>query len=98
MRVISNRVLREFGRVHPDAASPLQAWRRLMETGSFASFAQLKATFGSVDKVGSFFVFNMGGNKYRLVTAIHFNRQMVFVRAVMTHSEYDAGRWKERGR
>ena len=49
----------------------------------------------SADRVGKLTVFNIGGNKARLIAAIHYNRQKVYIRAVLTHDEYDKGRWKE---
>jgi len=94
MKLISNKALREFAQAHPDADAPLQAWRRLVERGSFAGFAQLRATFASVDKVGERYVFNIGSNKYRLVASIAFVPQVVWVKAVLTHAEYDKGAWK----
>jgi len=94
MHLISNKALREFALQHPDAAQPLQDFRHLIEAGSFANFAQLKATFASVDKVGERYVFNIGGNKYRLIAAIAFQAGLVWVKAVLTHSEYDKGAWK----
>ncbi len=92
MRVISNKTLVAFAAGHRDAELPLQAWRRIMEDGSFTGFADVKRAFNATDKVGDYCVFDIGGNKYRLIVAIHFNRQMVFVRHVLTHKEYD--RWK----
>lgn len=89
MRVISNKTLIAFADAHPASGEALQAWRRLIEAGSFQGFADLRRTFGSVDKVGDFYVFDIGGNKYRLIAAIHFNRQMLFVRHVFTHAQYD---------
>lgn len=50
--------------------------------------------FPSADKVDKLTVFNVGGNKIRLIAAIHYNRKKVYVRAVLTHKEYDAGNWK----
>ncbi len=94
MHLISNKALREFALQHPDAAQPLQDFRHLIEAGSFANFAQLKATFASVDKVGEWYVFNIGGNKYRLIAAIAFQAGLVWVKAVLTHGEYDKGAWK----
>lgn len=94
MKLISNKALREFAAVHPDADQPLQDLRRLIESGNFSNFAQLKATFSSVDKVGDKYVFNIGGNKYRLVAAIAFHPGLVWVKAVLTHGEYDKGAWK----
>jgi mRNA interferase HigB len=78
--------------MHPPAAAPLQGWRRVIERGGFQNFAELKRTFNSVDKVHDYFVFNIAGNNYRVVAAIHFNTQILYVRSVMTHAEYD--RWR----
>jgi mRNA interferase HigB len=89
MRVISNKALADFADRHREARLPLQIWRRLVEAGTFSNFSELKSAFNSVDKAGDFYVFDIGGNKFRLVAAIHFNRQMVFIRHVFTHKEYD---------
>ena len=94
MKLISNKALRDFAAVHADADQPLQDFRRLMEAGNFCNFSQLKATFASVDKVGDKYVFNFGGNKYRLVAAIAFQPGLVWVKAVLTHGAYDKGAWK----
>lgn len=66
-----------------------------MSKADFGSFTELKRVFGSVDKVGKFTVFDIGGNKYRLVAAIHYNRRKVYIRHVLTHAEYDRDKWKE---
>ena len=58
------------------------------------NFAELRATFGSVDKVGERYVFNLGGNKYRMVVGVDFFRSKVWVKAVLTHGEYDKDKWK----
>jgi mRNA interferase HigB len=94
MKLISNKPLREFAALHPDAEAPLQAWRRLVEHGEDGSFAALRTTFATVDKVGERFVFNIGGNKFRLIASIAFAPRIVWVKAVMTHAEYDRGAWK----
>ena len=94
MRVISNKALTDFARLHPAAATSLQAWRKVVETQKAPNFAALKALFNAVDKVGDYFVFDIGGNKVRLVAQIHFNRQVVYIRHVFTHPEYD--RWNPR--
>ena len=67
-----------------------------MESMSFHHLADLRRTFASVDQVDGLTVFDIGGNKYRLIAAVHYNRQKVYVRAVMTHAEYDLGNWKRR--
>ena len=58
------------------------------------SFAALRATFASVDKVGNLYVFNIGGNKYRLIASVAFVVRTVWVKAVLTHAEYDKGKWE----
>ena len=93
MRVISNKALLDFAAIHSKAAVPLQAWRKIIETNEITSFAQVKALINATDKVGDFYVFDIGGNKYRVIAAVHFNRQMLFVRQVFTHPEYD--QWSE---
>ena len=80
--------------MHTEASQALQDFRRKIEKGSFGNFAQLRAVFPTVDKVGERFVFNIGGNKYRLVAGIDFERRMLWVKAVLTHAEYDRGAWK----
>ncbi len=49
----------------------------------------------AADQVGRFTVFNIAGNKYRMIVVIHFNRGLVFVRHILTHGEYDRGAWKK---
>lgn len=54
----------------------------------------LKDSLSSADLVGKLIIFNVSGNKFRLITAIHFNTNMVYVRDVLTHAEYDKEGWK----
>lgn len=90
MRVISNKKLKDFAAKHTEADTPLQEWRRIIEVTRFASFADLKKTFRPTDRVKTYYVFDISGNKYRIVTAIHFNTQLLYIREVFTHKEYDA--------
>ena len=94
MHVISRKALLEFAEKYPDSRTPLDVWFRIMEKNQFGSFDSLRKVFPGADKVSELYVFNIGGNKYRLITAIHFNRHNVYVRHVLTHSEYDKGKWK----
>jgi mRNA interferase HigB len=98
VHVVSQKALRKFAETHEDAAPPLRAWFKLARRGRFRNLVELKRTFASVDMVPvnerDFYVFNIGGNKYRLVTATHFNTQRLFVRHILTHAEYDKERWK----
>jgi mRNA interferase HigB len=99
MRVISQKALRDFAKQYPDADEPLRAWCKLVKSGTYRNLMELKRTFGSVDYVpaakGDFYVFDLGGNKYRLIAAIHFNTQILFIRNILTHADYDRGGWKK---
>ena len=55
----------------------------------------MRATFNTADMVGRFVVFNVGGNKYRLITVIHYDRAKVYIRHALTHAEYGEGKWKD---
>ena len=92
-------MVREFATKHPDAAAALRAWLKVARNGRFQNFQELKRTFATVDLVAvkrrDFYVFNIGGNKYRLIAAIHFNTQRMFVRYILTHAEYGTERWKK---
>jgi mRNA interferase HigB len=93
MRVISRRALREFWEIHPQAKDPLSAWFRVMERSKFADFNTIKATFGAADYVAPYTIFDVGGNKFRIIAAIHYNRERIYIRYVFTHPEYD--RWSD---
>ena len=95
MHVITRRRLKEFSIRQPEADAPLRVWYAIVSRTDFASIAELKRVFRSVDKVGKFTVFNIGGNKFRLIAAIHYNRRKIYIRHVLTHAEYDRGKWKE---
>ena len=95
MHVISRKALREFWSRHPDGEASLARWFKIMDRQEFRNFAELRATFPSADRVGNLIVFNIGGNNYRLITSIHFNRAKVYIRHVLTPAEYDRGDWRE---
>jgi mRNA interferase HigB len=94
MKIISNSALRAFAAEHPQADAPLKGWRRSVEKNRYANWSDLKASFNSVDRVGDLVVFDIGGNKYRLISYIRFEKQIVYIKAVLTHQDYDKGAWK----
>ncbi len=95
MHVITRKRLNEFAKIHPDTKNALAQWYQLVKANKFSSFAELRQIFPSADQVGNLTVFNIGGNKVRLIAAIHYNRKKVYIRAVLTHPEYDQGKWQE---
>jgi len=95
VHIISRKALIQFWEKHPDSKTALARWFKVVKTTEFQSFSELRIIFPSADKVQEWVVFNIGGNKYRLITSIHFNRGKVYVRHVLTHAEYDRGDWKK---
>ena len=100
VRIIKEARLKEYWHVHERAKSPLERWRDATLEAEWKSFPDVRKTFGSADNVRvsdekPAVVFNIGGNNWRLITVIHYNTQIVYVRKFMTHAEYDKGRWKE---
>ena len=94
MHIISRKALRDFWEKHPDSQAPLTRWFRVVKAGQFGSFPELRAVFPSADKVGKWVIFNIGGNKYRLITQIYYEDQTVLIRFVLTHADYNREKWK----
>ena len=95
MHVISLKRIREFVSIHRDAKSPLAAWFKIANKASWQNFAELRRVYRSADVVGRHTVFNIAGNKYRLIARVVYRSQTLFIVAIMTHEEYDLGKWKE---
>jgi len=94
MHIITKKRLQEFWAKHPQSERPLRSWNLICSKTQFKSFAELRRTFGSVDKVGRFTVFDIGGNKWRLITSVHYATGKIYIRAVLTHEQYDQDKWK----
>jgi len=95
MHVITRKRLNEFAEKFPETKSALAHWYMALKKGNFSNIAELRSVFPTADRVGKLTVFNIGGNRVRLIAAIHYNRKKVYIRAVLTHTEYDEGQWKE---
>ena len=93
MHIISRKMLRAFWQRYPDSKTALVRWFKIVRRSEFRSLQDLRAVFPSADKVGDLIVFNIGGNKYRLITAVHFNRGTVYIRHVLTHDDYLTRTW-----
>jgi mRNA interferase HigB len=96
MHVITKRRLRKFWEnpKHPHAERPLLDWYQAVTDAEWHRFADVKMTFNSCDQVGSKTVFDVGGNRYRIIAFIDYESQRVYIRAVLDHKEYDKGNWK----
>ena len=90
MRVIAYSAIREFIKHHSDAEKPLRDWYTKVRRASWTTLADIKKDFNSVDYVGNNrYVFNIGGNNFRIVTIVIFLAHHVYIRFIGTHSEYD---------
>ena len=95
MRVIKRKPLLDFAKKYSNVQSSLDSWYKILKHNNYNSFVELRKTFPSADLVQKFTIFNIGGNKARLITVIHYKSKNVYIRYVLTHKEYDKGRWKE---
>jgi mRNA interferase HigB len=92
MRIISRKRLREFwnSRQYADAEQPLKAWFREASKADWSSPSAIKAMYRSASIVGSNrVVFNIAGNKYRLVVKVNYPYRVMYIRFVGTHRQYD---------
>ncbi|MBI1762646.1 MAG: type II toxin-antitoxin system HigB family toxin [Acidobacteria bacterium] len=91
MRIVSRKMLRAFWERQPDARQPLEDWYRITKNANWSNLAETRGNFAHADLAGNCTIFNIGGNKYRLITKINFRWKMVYIRFVLTHAEYDRG-------
>jgi len=101
MRIIKPSTVRKWMRRHPAAAPGLECWLDAIKAGKWKTLVELKRTFPAADQVKvtsgrSVIVFNVGGNAFRLIAAVHFNRGLVFALTFMPHAEYSKDHWKEK--
>ena len=94
VHVVSHKAIRTFCEGHPAARSPLDYWYRVAKRATWTSFANVKQSFNTADFVAPFVVFDIGGNKYRLIAEINLSRRVLFIRAIMTHKQYAKGTGK----
>ena len=95
MRVFSKKKLREFWERHPDAKEPLLRWYKATGTADWRNLADTRRDFPHADAVGTCTVFNIAGNKYRLIAYIVYPIRYVYVLHILTHAGYDTEAWKK---
>lgn len=94
MRIISRGAILEFSRAHADAYVPLMNWYRITKHAEWRTLADVRRDFGHADVVGRRTVFNIKGNKYRLIARVNYHTRRVFILYILTHKEYTKGAWK----
>ena len=95
MHVITGKRIREAKDKWSQAASALEHWLEVAKGCKAADFAEMKGLFPAVDKVGDFHIFDIGGNKLRLIAYVRYRPQKLYIKHVLDHREYDRGKWKE---
>ena len=89
VRIVSQRRIRQFIAREPPFAEAMWHWAYAIESASWRNPGDLKRTFASASFVGDLTVFNVGGNKYRIAAFIHYSKQIVYIKRIGTHEEYD---------
>jgi mRNA interferase HigB len=95
LRIISERRIKEFGEKYSDASRALANWKRAVRAAAWANQADVKAHFVDSDLVGEKTVFNIANNRYRMIVFIAFRTQIVYIKQILSHKEYDKGKWKQ---
>jgi mRNA interferase HigB len=95
MHVISRKKLKESASRNEELEGPLDAWFRVAKKASWKNLAEVRQTYSSADGIDRWTVFNIKGNQYRLIVEINYIFQRIYIRHVLTHAEYDRGRWKQ---
>jgi len=100
MRVISKKRLKDFWEILPAARTSLEQWYKVAGGAEWRHFAELRKTFNhadvaTTDKGHPVVVFDVGGNKYRIIAALHYDRGICYVLRVLTHKQYDTNQWKK---
>jgi mRNA interferase HigB len=100
VRIIKGAFLVQAVADSPKAASYLEAWRKIVKASKWKSLIDVRKTYPSADGVKvrsgrNVTVFNVCGNEFRLIAAIHFDRQLVFMLRFLTHAQYSENKWKE---
>lgn len=94
MHIITRARLIEFAEKYPNTKTALETWYRKVKQTDYDNFNELRLMFPSADQVGKCTIFNIGGHKVRLIAIIHYNRHKIYIRHVLTHTEYDLNKWK----
>ncbi|KAF3887838.1 MULTISPECIES: type II toxin-antitoxin system HigB family toxin [Nostocales] len=94
MHVISRKKLQEFCQRHGDCYEALDDWYKIASKAHWGNLVEVQTTYPQAEAVSNFTVFNIKGNKYRLIVSINYEKQVIYIKYVLTHAEYDKEHWK----
>ena len=95
MHIISRRAIRDFVKAYPQAEQSLDAWYRTAKQAKWSKLMDVRTAYPHADAVGDCTVFNIHGNRYRLIAHIKYAYRTIYIRGIYTHAEYSRGRWKD---
>ena len=95
MKLLGRDKVAAFTKGYPDSESSLNAWAQNIERNEFRHFHDLRNTFRSADYVKPYTVFEIAGNKYRLISIVEYTLKTVFVKEILKHQEYEKGKWRK---
>ncbi len=95
MHIITKKPLKNFWEKYPDSENALRSWYQIVKKAKWSNLADARNDFPHADLVGVCTIFNIGGNKYRLITKIFYPNKKVLIRFVLTHKEYDKKPYKD---
>lgn len=94
LRVISRKALLDAAKKHSDLETSLEVWYRAARKSTWTCLNDIRNTWRGTDTVDGLTVFNIKGNNYRLIVRINYKSQIIFIKNVLTHAEYDKNGWK----
>jgi mRNA interferase HigB len=94
VRLIAIKNLREAATIYPDVAMVIEDFYQILKAASWQNLEEVKQSFASAETVGNFTVFNIKGNRYRLILSINYQKQIAFFKYFLTHADYDKDKWK----
>ncbi len=95
MHIISRKVLKEFWEKNSEAKKTLLSWYKVAKKADWRNFSDIRESFRHADIYRDCVIFDIGGNKFRLITKIRYKRKRIYIRFVLKHSDYDKGLWKD---
>lgn len=94
MHLIAISRLREAAAKFPDVATQIEDWNEIVKIATWQNLTEVQQTYTAAEAVGDFTVFNIKGNRYRLIVSINYSRQLIYFKYFLTHAEYDKDNWK----
>jgi len=94
MHVISRKKLRDYCQTHADSCDALDDWYKIASQANWTQLIEVQTIYPQAEAVGNFTIFNIKGNKYRLIVSLNYHKQIVYIKYILTHAEYDKENWK----